>query len=465
MLHASLAPRLVRVSAAGGASAEGDSPCADPWPVTLDGWLTRCERAHPAEIDLTLDRVSQVKSRLGLSFRVPVVTVAGTNGKGSTCSMLESIALAAGWRVGCYSKPHLVHFEERCRVNGQMVSADELVPHFRAVEEVRGDTTLTYFEHTTLAILRLLSMAPLELVILEVGLGGRLDAVNVIDAECAVITTIDIDHTDYLGCTRESIGREKAGIIRSGAPAIVGDSDPPASLLEHAKNLGAHLLLSGRDFRVEPSGDSWSWCAGTRHIDHLPLPALAGTFQVRNAAAALAALESLKALPFPSTACISKGLRTARLSGRFQVVPGAPRLVLDVAHNRQAADALAATLRSEQRAGRTLAVFGCMRDKDIGALIGSMADLVECWYFTDLPIPRAATATHLQSIQLDAGMSGDLGHPSSCWESPGAALRAALQDAREDDSIVVFGSFFTVAGVLRHLEESSRRGKATRLLD
>jgi dihydrofolate synthase/folylpolyglutamate synthase len=207
-------------------------------PTTLAGWLARCEQLHPTEIDMGLQRVEQVRARLGLSFNVPLVAVAGTNGKGSTCAMLESIALHAGYRVGLYSKPHLVHFEERCRVNGAMVSQVALLEHFKAVEAARGDISLTYFEFTTLAIARLLSLEPLDLVILEVGLGGRLDAVNVFDADCAVITSIDLDHTEFLGPDRESIGREKAGIMRSGRPVIVSDPLPPQSVLEQAAAVG-----------------------------------------------------------------------------------------------------------------------------------------------------------------------------------------------------------------------------------
>jgi dihydrofolate synthase/folylpolyglutamate synthase len=217
-------------------------------PTTLSDWLARCERMHPREIDLTLERVRAVRERLGIRFEPPTVVVAGTNGKGSSCAMLESIALRAGYRVGLYSKPHLVHFEERCRVNGEMASAADLLPHFEAVEAARGDVSLTYFEFTLLVIARLLSLRPLDLVILEVGLGGRFDAVNVFDSDCAVITSIDIDHVEYLGSDRESIGREKAGVMRAGKPTVVSDPMPPQSVLDEAERVGVDLWRHGRDF-------------------------------------------------------------------------------------------------------------------------------------------------------------------------------------------------------------------------
>jgi dihydrofolate synthase/folylpolyglutamate synthase len=313
-------------------------------PTTLDAWLARCERLHPKEIDLTLERVVQVKQRLGLSFGMPVITVAGTNGKGSTCAMLETIALQAGYRVGLYIKPHLVHFEERCRINGDSIDAAALVEQFKVVEAARGDIGLTYFEFTTLAIARLLSQQPLDLVILEVGLGGRLDAVNAIDTDCAVITSIDVDHVEYLGSDREAIGREKAGIMRTGKPVIVSDPVPPQSVIDHAREIQADLWLFGRDFNYSGDRLQWSWAGRNKRFNALAYPALRGANQLLNASGALAAFEALRE-QLPVTAQpVRNGLAMVELPGRFQIVPGQPALVLDVAHNPHAVAALAQNL-------------------------------------------------------------------------------------------------------------------------
>ena len=414
---------------------------------TLADWLAHCERLHPKTIDMTLDRVRQVRDRLALHFEVPVITVAGTNGKGSTCAMLESIALQAGYRVGLYSKPHLVHFEERCRLNGENVPAEALLPHFEAVEAARGDLTLTYFEFTTLAILRALSQAPLDLVILEVGLGGRLDAVNVIDADCVVVTSIDIDHVDYLGPDREHIGLEKAHVMRPGRPAIVSDPMPPASVLEHGRAIGADLWLVGRDFNHAGDRQQWGWSGRGRRYHGLAYPALRGANQLLNAAGAIAALEALRdRLPITAQA-VRNGLALVDLPGRFQIVPGQPVLVLDVAHNPQSVAALAQNLDAMGFFPRTHAVFGAMQDKDLAALIARMQPLVDSWHFCDLPTARAAPAAHLAALPRPATP----GRAVAVFQhaSPAEALRAALAGADPVDRIVVFGSFYTVGGVLR----------------
>ncbi|HMC14069.1 MAG TPA: bifunctional tetrahydrofolate synthase/dihydrofolate synthase [Albitalea sp.] len=421
-------------------------------PTTLPDWLARCERLHPKEIDLTLERSLRVKERLGLRFDVPVISVAGTNGKGSTCAMLEAIALQAGYRVGLYSKPHLVHFEERCRINGAMVSAAELVPHFEAVERARGDEALTYFEFTTLAIARLLSQSPLDLVILEVGLGGRLDAVNAIDADCAIITSIDIDHVEYLGPDRESIGREKAGIMRAGKPVIVSDPVPPKSLAEQAAKLGAQLWQFGRDFNYSGDKRQWAWAGREKRFNGLAYPALRGANQLLNASGVLAAFEALRdRLPITAQA-VRSGLALVELPGRFQIVPGQPTLVLDVAHNPHAVATLAQNLDQMGFFPRTHAVFGGMHDKDLAAIVTRMAPLVDAWYFTDLPLPRAARAADLRELHAKLAPRGP-GGPSEvsveCHPDPADALRAALAQADPADRIVVFGSFYTVGGVLK----------------
>jgi dihydrofolate synthase/folylpolyglutamate synthase len=416
---------------------------------TLDDWLAHCERVHPKEIDLTLERARRVKERLGLKFNVPVYTVAGTNGKGSTCAMLEAIALQAGYRVGLYAKPHLVHFEERCRVNGRMVAADELAPHFEAVEQARGDVSLTYFEFTTLAIARLLSHAELDIVILEVGLGGRLDAVNTVDTDCAIITSIDIDHTEYLGFDRESIGREKAGILRGGKPAIVSDPTPPRSVIDAAQQLGADLWLFGRDFNYSGDRQQWNWAGRQRRFNGLAYPALRGANQLLNASGVLAAFEALRErLPITAQA-VRNGLALVELPGRFQIVAGQPTLVLDVAHNPHAVAALAHNLDQMGFYPRTHAVFGAMRDKDLAAILERMVPLVDHWHFTDLPARRAATAAELAEVHAKVTARPPGPVSVTCHAGPAQALRAALGAAGPADRIIVFGSFYTVGGVLK----------------
>ena len=400
---------------------------------------------HPISMDLSLERTVLVKQRLGLRFSVPVITVAGTNGKGSTCAMLESIALAAGWRVGTYQKPELVHFEERCRVGGKPVDADQLLPHFAAVEAARGDITLTKFEFTTLAIAHLLAHVPLDLVILEVGMGGRYDAVNAIDTDCAIITSIDLDHTEYLGPDRESIGLEKAQVMRPGKPAIVSDPVPPQSVVAHAQAIGADLWLVGRDFRHSGDRQQWAWSGRERRYNGLAYPALRGANQLLNAAGALAAFEALRErVPVPAQA-VRQGLATVELAGRFQIVPGQPTLVLDVAHNPHAVAALAVNLDQMGFFPRTHAVFGVMSDKDLRAIIERLIPLVDAWYCSDLPLARAASARQLAALVRAAAPKAGISEHAD----PAAALAAALERADPADRILIFGSFLTVGGVLR----------------
>jgi dihydrofolate synthase/folylpolyglutamate synthase len=416
-------------------------------PATLDDWLAHCERLHPKTIDMTLDRVNLVRARLGLKFSVPVISVAGTNGKGSTCAMLECIALQAGYRVGLYIKPHLVHFEERCRINGASVAAANLLPHFQAVEAARGELALTYFEFTTLAIMRALAAAPLDLVILEVGMGGRLDAVNTIDADCAVITSIALDHTEFLGPDREAIGREKAGIMRTGRPVVVSDPQPPQSLQDRATEIGADLWQIGRDFNVQGDKQQWSFAGRGRRWNGLAYPALRGANQLLNAGGVLATFEALREqLPVTAQA-VRNGLAMVELPGRFQIVPGTPTLVLDVAHNPQAVAALALNLDQMGFYPRTHAVLGAMRDKDIAGLLGHIVPLVDAWYLTELPIARAAGPDELAAAVRQAAGARDV--VITTHANPAAALAAAAAAADPADRIAVFGSFYTVGGVLK----------------
>ena len=413
----------------------------------LNEWLAHCERLHPKTIDMGLERVQAVAQRMGLRFECPVVTVAGTNGKGSTCAMLEAIALQAGWRTGVYTSPHLVHFEERCRIGGEIVQGPALVPHFARVEAAREGTTLTYFEFTTLAILSLMAESALDVAILEVGLGGRLDAVNAIDTDCAIITSIDLDHMDYLGPDRESIGREKAGILRAGKPAIVSDPVPPHSLVQYAQAIGADLWLLGRDFNFSGDKQQWAWAGRGRRYPGLAYPALRGANQLLNASGVLAALEALRSrLPVTAQA-IRNGLAMVELPGRFQIVPGQPSLVLDVAHNPHAVAALTANLDAMGFFPTTHAVFGAMADKDLAPMFAKIGPLVDHWYFTDLPTPRAASAQAL--LEKWKAQPGRRDVPASTHANPEEALRAAVAAAEPADRILVFGSFYTVGGVLR----------------
>ena len=425
---------------------------------TLEGWLAHCERLHPHTIEMGLERVSEVARRMALRFDCPVITVAGTNGKGSTCAMIEAVAREAGYRTGVYSSPHLVHFEERCRLRGEAVDASDLIAHFAAVESARapndpknGETiSLSYFEFTTLAILRLLSQAPLDLVILEVGLGGRLDATNIINADCMVITSIDVDHVEYLGPDRESIGREKAGIMRTGKPVIVSDPVPPQSVIDHALEIGADLWRFGQDFNFSGDKQQWAWAGRGRRYAGMAYPALRGANQLVNASGALAALEALRDRIPVTAQAVRNGLSMVELPGRFQIIPGQPTLVLDVAHNAHSVAALTANLDAMGYFPTTHAVLGAMADKDLAPMLVKVAPLIDRWYFTDLPTARAASAAELQqkwnALQMVAGARRSV--PTATFASPQKALDAAVAAADPTDRIVVFGSFYTVGGVL-----------------
>ena len=415
---------------------------------TLDDWLAHCEQLHPKTIDMGLDRVRAVAERMGLRFDCPVFTVAGTNGKGSTCAMLEAILTQAGFRTGLFTSPHLVRFEERCRIRGQNVDASDLVAAFARVESARAEISLTYFEFTTLAILDTLARAGLDAVILEVGLGGRLDAVNIIDTDCAIITSIDIDHAELLGDTREKIGFEKAGILRTGRPAIVSDPVPPQSVIDRATEIGADLWLLGRDFNYSGDKQQWAWAGRGRRYAGLAYPALRGANQLINASGVLAALTAMRQqLPVTAQA-VRNGLALVDLPGRFQVVPGQPALVLDVAHNPHSVAALALNLDAMGFYPTTHAVFGAMADKDLTPMLHRMDPLVDRWYFADLPTPRAASGAALQAAWQAVTKRTDA--VSAVFSTPLDALHAAAAKAQAADRIVVFGSFYTVGGVLVH---------------
>ncbi len=426
--------------------------------ATLADWLSHLETAHPVGIDMGLTRIGKVKDALGLEFDCPVFTVGGTNGKGSTCALLETILLRAGYKVGCHTSPHLLSFNERARLNGVDASDEALLEHFEIVEAARlslsEPVSLTYFEFTTLAIMHLFASSGLDAVILEVGLGGRLDAVNVIDTDCAIIASIDIDHAAYLGDTREKIGFEKAGIFRAGRPAVCGDPLAPQSLVDYATQIGADLWLVGRDFRydAQPGAErqQWTYTGRAQKRPALAYPALRGANQLLNASAALAALEALRDRLPVSAQDVRLGLATVDLPGRFQVVPGKPQLILDVAHNPHAAAVLAQNLGNMGYFPYTYAVFGAMKDKDIAGIVRQLKDEIDFWFVTSLPTPRAATAAELEAFLREAGVIESADEGVKTFDSAASAFAAAQETASENDRIVVFGSHITVADVMAY---------------
>ena len=416
--------------------------------TSLDQWLSHLETAHPVGIDMGLARITRVKESLGLKFACPVITVGGTNGKGSTCAFLESILLAAGYKVACHTSPHLLRFNERARMNGADVSDADLLKAFERVEQARcrlsDPPTLTYFEFTTLAIMDIFANTSVDAVILEVGMGGRLDAVNIVDADCAIVTSIDLDHMAYLGNTREAIAFEKAGIFRTKAIAICADPIPPTSLINHANAIGADLWLMGKDYSFTGDQQQWGWTGRGKRFSGLGYPALRGANQLLNASAVIAALIALHDRLPVSAQDIRNGLALVELPGRFQVLPGRPTVVLDVAHNPHAAATLAESIEAMAYHPYTYAVFGAMADKDIDGVLKPLLNTVDYWYCTDLPTPRAASASDLAK-RLRA-----FNKEALVFMDPGAAYQAALDKAGEGDRILVFGSFYTVSGVMAY---------------
>ena len=418
--------------------------------MDLSQWLEYIQRQHPESIELGLDRVREVATRLGLGRpAAQVITVAGTNGKGSTVAFIQAIAGAGGWKVGAYTSPHLLRYNERVRIEAEEVSDDALVAAFAAVEAARGDTPLTYFEFGTLAALWLFQRASLDLAVLEVGLGGRLDAVNLVDADVAVVTTVDIDHADWLGSDRESIGYEKAGIARAWKPLVLGEVDPPSSVLRHAYAIGANAIRLGSDFFHEPvDAAHWRWReVGAELL--LPVPQLAAPAQRGNAATAIAALRALpRALP---EAAFAKGVATATLPGRLQCLSrDGVEIVLDVAHNPQAARELAAWLRSRPPAP-TVAVFAALADKDAAAMVQALAGQVGHWYLAGLEQAGRGQEVDSLAARLDGTVAGVATGVSSGDARVADALARAIAAVAPGGRVLVFGSFHTVAEALQAL--------------
>jgi len=418
----------------------------------LQSWLAFLETAHPVGIDMGLTRIKKVQQALDLKFQCPVVTVAGTNGKGSICAFLESIYSEAGYRVACHTSPHFLDFTERARVDRQSVSEEQLLLHFHAVEKARSSlnelVSLTYFEFTTLAILHLFASMQLDVVILEVGLGGRLDAINIIDADCAIIGSIDLDHTALLGNTRELIAIEKAGIMRKGKIAICADPMPPSTLVEYADQLGVDLWLHGRDFNVSGDQQQWGWSGRTRRLNGLAYPALRGANQLINAAAVIATLMSLRDILPVGVQAIRNGFAMVDLPGRFQVLAGQPTVVLDVAHNPHASSALAASLDKMGYFPFTHAIFGVMSDKDIEGVIRPMLGIVDYWHCVNLNLPRAATALQLQHTLENMGVKNTNESGVTSHVTVDEAYQKTFELIGQNDRMVVFGSFLTVSAVM-----------------
>ncbi|MBB4709445.1 bifunctional tetrahydrofolate synthase/dihydrofolate synthase [Xanthomonas sp. WHRI 6108] len=418
---------------------------------SLSDWLAYIEQQHPQNIAMGLERVREVAVRLQIEAPARhVIVVGGTNGKGSTVAFIEAIAQAAGWKVGSYTSPHLLRYNERVRIDGNEAGDAQLVDAFAAVEAARGQTALTYFEYGTLAALWLLQRSGLDLAVLEIGLGGRLDAVNIIDSDVAVITTVDIDHTDWLGEDREAIGTEKAGIIRAWKPVVLGEIDPPSSVLRRAYQLGANAIRAGSDYFFEPieaqhpDAPQWRWRDVAVTLE-LPMPALQAPAQLANAAAAIAALQALP-VELPDAAW-AQGIANARVAGRLQRsdIDGV-QVLLDVGHNPQAARALADALGAQAHTGRTHAIYAALADKDVLGVVEAVGAQVDHWALAGLDGARGQSAQALQ-----ARLQGSAAAQAACHGDVAGALRAVLAQASPGDRVLVFGSFHTVADALSAL--------------
>ncbi|ADE12339.1 bifunctional tetrahydrofolate synthase/dihydrofolate synthase [Sideroxydans lithotrophicus] len=448
-------------------------------PSTLADWLSYLESLHPKTIALGLERVEQVRRKLNLQPAFPVIIVGGTNGKGSVCAMLESILHAAGYKVGCYTSPHLLEYNERVRIAKQQASDAELCASFAEIEQARGDISLTYFEFGTLAAMQCFISHQVDVAVLEVGLGGRLDAVNVFDADVAVVASVDIDHVDYLGDTREKIAFEKAGIFRQGRVAICADGDVPQALRQHAQAVAAELWCIGSEFGFQlpsPAGGGegggeahvinvgqplslalsrsrereqkpmgqWNFYSKVGTRSSLPFPALRGAFQLHNASAVLAVLDALKDKLPVSMEAVRRGLVEVQLAGRFQFVPGLPQLILDVAHNPHAARSLAQNLAALPPA-KTFAVFAMLKDKDMTGVVEALDGQIDVWLVAGITAPRGATAAELVQVLQDVQVRGEIQPCASIAD----AMHEASNRAGENDRIAAFGSFYTVAEVMR----------------
>jgi dihydrofolate synthase/folylpolyglutamate synthase len=413
--------------------------------MNLNDWIGYIESIHPSTIDLTLERIKIVIERLNLDISFPILTIGGTNGKGSTCSILESIYKEAGYKVACYTSPHFLHFNERIKIQAVAVSDELICEAFSRIESAREGVTLTYFEYGTIAAMIIFSEAHVDVAILEVGLGGRLDAVNVFDADCAIVTTVDLDHMDYLGHTREAIGFEKAGIYRTEKTAIFGDFDPPQSLIKHAEVIHADLKIIGKDFGYEVHHDSFDFLIDSSFVMNLPLPKLQGDFQLANATNALMALKAMEdKLPLTEIS-IQKGITLTLLPGRFQEVKTMPSLIFDVAHNPQAARSLSHNLKTHVVLGKTIAVFSILKDKDIFGVIQVLNLDIDAWFIAEIQNERAASIETISNAIQKINPSAHI----EAFKNIQEAYQFASKEVTRNDRIIVFGSFFTVADIMK----------------
>lgn len=411
---------------------------------TLDAWLAHLEQLHPSAIDMGLERVARVRDRMQLQPAFPVIIIGGTNGKGSTCAMLSAAYRAAGYKVGTYTSPHLLHYNERVAINLVPASDPAIVASLRAVEQARAGESLTYFEFGTLAAMHQFIQAGVDVAVLEVGLGGRLDAVNVFEPDVAAVVSVDIDHQAFLGDNREAIGREKAGIFRPGKPAFCADSQPPQALLDHAAQIKADLQLIGRDFGYTNETTQWRWRGRQGQKPGLPFPALRGAYQLANASLVIAILDALHDRVPVGVGDIKRGLVEVELAGRYQVLPGRPSIVLDVAHNPHAAAALAQNLLNQGFFPTTHAVFAALADKDIAGVIGLLKERIDVWHVVDLDVPRAASAQQIAELIAACGSSARI----HIYPTVADAFKAARSVAGENDRIAAFGCFKVVADML-----------------
>jgi dihydrofolate synthase/folylpolyglutamate synthase len=428
---------------------------------SLDQWLAYQSQVHPQAVDLGLDRLRQVLERLRWRQpKVPVITVAGTNGKGSVSGYCEAIMAAAGFRVGTFTSPHLRDYRERVRIHDRLVTADELVAAFERIESARGEVGLTFFEFNTLAALLVFEAAKLDAWVLEIGMGGRLDAVNVVDPDVAVVVSIGFDHQEFLGATLEAIAREKAGIFRRGCPAVLGSREIPEIVEEIARDIGAPVKRPGIEYSYTVQGAVWHFRGSRWNLPRLPAPALLGETQYANAATAIAALEEIDARLAIPAAAVAQGLGQVRLAARFQVIaptrPAAPTWILDVAHNPAAARVLARNLREHPVAGRTLAVCGILADKDAAGVAAELRDCVAAWWCVSTDGERGRSG-----VSLAQTIKAQVAAPVEAADSTSAGCAAALASALADDRIVVFGSFHVAGPALDWLEENDLLPPAT----
>ena len=415
----------------------------------LNEWLEWQEELHFTAIELGLDRCTAVAENMGLlNPDFTVISVSGTNGKGSSVTMIDSILTNSGYKTGCYTSPHLIRYNERVKLGGIEVTDEMLCESFSRIDHARGDISLTYFEFGTLAALDIFHHANIDVALLEVGLGGRLDAVNCIDADVALITSIDLDHMQWLGMDRESIAREKAGIFRENRPAICSDPHPPETVLGYAKEIGAKLYIPGRDFNYHLSDDNWSWQWNSVAYENLPRPGQYNSCQIQNAAGVLMVLNTLKSILPVNAGAIEKGLKNFSLAGRFQMLSEGTQTILDVAHNNQSAKMLVHNLKQFPSSGKTHIIIGMLKDKDRNSVLGELIEIADYWHTVTISNPRGSDSETIKNELLELGANV----PISENDTVADAFHKIEAETGIHDRIVVTGSFLTVGEAMKHLK-------------